>query len=67
MIVFIGNVPADTPSVNIHTAVKAVHTLGKYPIAADLAAIKIEPPTVQPFEAWLKGQPEADAILSARN
>ncbi|MGD0752551.1 MAG: uroporphyrinogen decarboxylase family protein [Anaerolineales bacterium] len=66
MLVFIGNVPADTPPVNIHTAVKAVRTLGKYPIAADLASIKIDPPTPQPFDEWLKGQPEADVIFKAR-
>jgi len=64
--VFIGNVPADTPSINIHTAVKATHTLGKYPIAADLPKIKIEPPTFPPFDEWLKGQPEEDTIRRAR-
>jgi hypothetical protein len=62
----IGNVPADTPSVNIHTAVKATHTLGKYPIASDLLKIKIEPPSFQPFDVWLKGQPEEETILKAR-
>ncbi len=62
----IGNVPADTPSMNIHTAVKAVHTLGKYPIASDLSAVKIEPPAFQPFDKWLKGQPEEETILKAR-
>jgi uroporphyrinogen-III decarboxylase len=62
----IGNVPADTPSVNIHTAVKATRTLGKYPIAANLSKIKIEPPTFQPFDEWLKGQPEEEVILKAR-
>jgi hypothetical protein len=66
MLVFIGNVPADTPSVNIHTAVKATHTLGKYPIAADLSRIKIDPPVFQPFDAWLKGQPEEETIFKAR-
>jgi uroporphyrinogen-III decarboxylase len=66
MLVFIGNVPADTPSVNIHTAVKATHTLGKYPIVADLAGIKITPPVFQPFDVWLKGQPEEETILKAR-
>ena len=66
LIFFIGNVPADTPPVNIHTAVKAVHTLGKYPIAVDLSAIKIEPPAFQPFDEWLKSQPEADIIFGAR-
>lgn len=66
MLVFIGNVPADTPPINIHTAVKAVHTLGKYPIAADLSRIAIEPPAFPPFDQWLKGQPEEEAILAAR-
>jgi len=66
MLVFIGNVPADTPPVNIHTAIKAVRTIGGYPIAADLSSVKVEPPAFQPFDAWLKGQPEADAIFKAR-
>jgi len=66
MLVFIGNVPADTPSVNIHTAVKATHTLGKYPITADLPKIKIDPPIFQPFDTWLKGQPEEEIILRTR-
>jgi uroporphyrinogen-III decarboxylase len=66
LIVFIGNVPADTPVLNIHTAVKATHTLGKYPIAPDLSKVKIDPPTFQPFDEWLKGQPEADTIFRAR-
>ena len=63
---FIGNVPADTPSLNIHTAVRAVQILGKYPIAADLSSIKVEPPQFQPFDKWLKDQPEADIIFRAR-
>jgi len=63
---FIGNVPADAPPVNIHTAVKAVSTLGRYPIAPDLASIQVEPPTFQPFDEWLKDQPEADIICKAR-
>jgi hypothetical protein len=66
MLVFIGNVPADTPSLNIHTSVKATHTLGRYPIAPDLSKIKIAPPAFQPFDEWLKGQPEADLIFKAR-
>jgi uroporphyrinogen-III decarboxylase len=66
LLVFIGNVPADTPSLNIHTAVKATHTLGKYPIAADLTKIKIEPPTYPTFDEWLKGQPEEETIRKAR-
>ena len=63
---FIGNVPADTPPINVHSALHAVHTLGKYPIAKNLDAIKLEPPRFQPFDEWLKGQPEEEIILKAR-
>ncbi len=66
LLFFIGNVPADTPPINIHTAVHAVHTLGRYPIAKDLSAITIEPPKFQPFDEWVKNQPEADTIFKAR-
>jgi uroporphyrinogen-III decarboxylase len=63
---FIGNVPADTPPLNMHTAVQAVKILGRYPIAPDLASIPVAPARVQPFDIWLKGQPEADLIFKAR-
>jgi uroporphyrinogen-III decarboxylase len=66
LLTFIANVPADTPPVNIHAAVQAVHTLGHYPIAADLASVKFQIPTFQPFDEWLRGQPEADVIFKAR-
>lgn len=66
LVFFIGNVPADTPPVNIHAAVHAVHTLGRYPIAKDLSAITIEPPKFQPFDEWVKDQPEAGTIFKAR-
>jgi uroporphyrinogen-III decarboxylase len=66
LLFFIANVPADTPPVHIHTAVHAVHTLGRYPIASNLSAIEIAPPTFRPFDEWLKGQPEADVIFRAR-
>ncbi|MBN1537454.1 MAG: hypothetical protein JW908_12025 [Anaerolineales bacterium] len=66
MLVFIGNVPADTPSLNVHTAVNAVRTLGKYPIAKDLSKIKVDSPQFKPFDEWLKDQPEADIIFKSR-
>jgi uroporphyrinogen-III decarboxylase len=66
LLFFIANVPADAPPVNIHTAIHAVRTLGRYPIAEDLSAIRVEPPAFQPFDEWLKGQPEADTIYKAR-
>ncbi len=66
LLFFIGNVPADTSPLNIHTAVHAVHTLGRYPIADDLTSIRIEPPSFKPFDEWLKDQPEAEVIFTAR-
>ncbi|OIO89466.1 MAG: hypothetical protein COW33_05025 [Anaerolineae bacterium CG17_big_fil_post_rev_8_21_14_2_50_57_27] len=66
LLFFIANVPADTPPINVHTALYAVHTLGRYPIVKDLASIKIELPKFQPFDEWLKGQPEAETIFKAR-
>jgi hypothetical protein len=66
LLFFIGNAPADTPPVNIHTLVQAVHVLGKYPIAENLDEVVVEPVQFQPFDDWLKGQPEEDIILKAR-
>jgi uroporphyrinogen-III decarboxylase len=66
LIFFIGNVPADTPPLNMHTAVQAVRILGQYPIAQDLSSIKVEPAQFQPFDVLLKNQPEADLIFKAR-
>jgi uroporphyrinogen-III decarboxylase len=63
---FIGNVPADTPPVNIHTAINAVHQIGEYPIANNLSAIQVPSPYFKPFDVWLKGQPEEEIILKAR-
>ena len=66
LLFFIGNVPADTSPLNIHTAVEAVRVLGKYPIEEDLSRIKIDASAYQPFNEWLKGQPEEEIILRAR-
>ncbi|MBN1318337.1 MAG: hypothetical protein JXA42_22855 [Anaerolineales bacterium] len=66
LILTIGNVPADTLPINIHTAVKAVRELTKYPIISDLGAIQISAPVHQSFDDWLKGQPEEKTILKAR-
>ncbi|MEN6298971.1 MAG: uroporphyrinogen decarboxylase family protein [Anaerolineaceae bacterium] len=66
LLLTIGNVPADTPPINVHTAVKAVKELGCYPIAKDLSSIKVELPKFKPFDEWLKDQPEADIIFKAR-
>ncbi len=66
LLFYIGNVPADTPPINVQTAVHAVHTLGRYPIVADLSLISIEPPSFQPFDKWLEDQPQANVIFKAR-
>ena len=66
LVLFIGNVPADTPPLNVHTALQAAHTLGKYPIAADLASVQVPRPSPRPFDEWLKEQPEAEIIFKAR-
>lgn len=66
LLISIANVPSDTSSLSIHTALKAVHELGRYPIAKDLSSIKVEPPQFKPFDEWLKDQPEADIIFKAR-
>jgi hypothetical protein len=60
LLLWIGNVPADTPPLNVHTAVKATRTLGKYPIAQNLSKIMVDPPQFKPFDEWLKGQPEEE-------
>ncbi len=66
LLLMIGNIPADTPPINVHTAVHATHTLGKYPIEEDLNAVKVDIPSCQPFDQWLRDQPEADIIFKAR-
>ncbi|MBN1264631.1 MAG: hypothetical protein JXA25_04010 [Anaerolineales bacterium] len=65
-LMMIGNIPADSPPINIHTAVEATRVLGRYPIAANLSSIAVEPPQFKPFDEWLKGQPEEETILKAR-
>ena len=66
MFAMIGNVPADTPPVNVFAAVAAVHTYGRYPIAKDLDKVRVEIPRFAPFDEWLKGQPEEEVIRKAR-
>lgn len=66
LLIAIGNVPADTSPKNIHSAVEAVRRLGQYPFAENLADIKVPMPPFQPFDEWLKGQPEEAIIMKAR-
>jgi len=62
----IANIPADTDPLNVFVASRAVHTLGRYPIAPDLSKVKVDLPAFEPFEKWLKGQPEEEVIVKAR-
>jgi uroporphyrinogen-III decarboxylase len=54
MMFFFVQIPADTPPVNVHTAVKALKTFGKYPIAENLDDIPFEVPEFEPYHDWLK-------------
>jgi len=65
-IMLISNTPADTPPLHLHTVMQAIKVLGRYPIADDLNSIVVEPPRFQSFDQWLKGQPEEETILKAR-
>ncbi|NVM52126.1 MAG: hypothetical protein HWN66_00395, partial [Candidatus Helarchaeota archaeon] len=52
--VFLANIPADTPSENVHAAIAAAHTYGLKPIADDLDKIKFKPPKRESFQEFKK-------------
>jgi len=54
------------PRRSTSTPPSRVRTLGRYPIAADLAQVRVDVPKFEPFDQWLKGRPEAETILRAR-
>ena len=62
----VGNIPADTPPINVFTAIAAARTYGRYPIAKDLSTVAFELPNFPAFDDWLKGQPEEEVIRRAR-
>jgi hypothetical protein len=69
--IFLANIPADAPPLNIHTAVQAIKTYGRYPIAANLDAVPFEIPKVEPFHDYLQrlsraGDERAARVLSYR-
>lgn len=51
----LANIPADTPADHVHTAVAAIHTFGRKPLAENLDKIKFEMPRRESFLEW-KGQ-----------
>jgi len=67
LVINIANIPADTAPVNVFAASRAVHTLGRYPIAQDLSKVEVPLPKFTPFDEWLKGQPEEEVIRRARS
>jgi hypothetical protein len=62
----VANIPADTPPVNVFSAVAATHVLGRQPMPTDLGKVVFEVPKFQAFDEWLKGQPEEERIRKAR-
>lgn len=73
--VMIGDVSAGTPPVNVFTAVAAVHTHGRYPIAADLSQVEVKLPaflSLRGVAAWPAGggshpQSKGDAVRAVRS
>lgn len=65
-LIFFANIPADTPSDHIHTAIAATRTFGKYPIAKDLDEIPFVMKKRESYDEWLQAQPLADTIFNAR-
>ena len=69
--IFLANIPADAPPLNIHTAIRAIQTYGRYPIPANLDAVPFEIPKVEPFHDYLgrlsrAGDERAARVLSYR-
>jgi len=65
-LIFFANIPADTPSDHIHSAIAATRIYGRYPIAENLNAIPYEFPKRESYDQWLKSQSIADTIFNAR-
>jgi len=51
--IYLNQIPADTRPENVHAAVAACHTLGKYPIAENLDDVKVEIPERESFTEFL--------------
>ncbi|MGQ9493527.1 MAG: hypothetical protein ACUVR2_07170 [Anaerolineae bacterium] len=49
LLIFLANIPADAPPVNIHTAIQAIKTYGRYPIPKDLDSVSFQIPKFEPF------------------
>lgn len=55
LLIFFANIPADAPPVNIHTAIQAIKTYGRYPIPKDLDSVPFQIPEFEPFQEYVKG------------
>ena len=58
-IVFLNQIPAETPPEHIHAAVAACHTYGQFPIPENLDEIEFEVPQRESFSEFLSSKGEA--------
>lgn len=56
--IYLNQIPAETPPENIHAAVAACHTYGRYPIAEQLDDVVFEPPQRESFAEFLQSKGE---------
>jgi uroporphyrinogen decarboxylase len=57
-IVFLNQIPAETPPEHIHAAVAACHTYGRFPIAENLDDVEFEVPERESFSEFLRDKGE---------
>jgi len=50
----LANIPTDTPSIHVHSALAAVTAYGKYPIKDDLNDVKVEIPERESFREYVE-------------
>jgi uroporphyrinogen-III decarboxylase len=60
--VIMSNVPADTPPRHIHTAVSAVHTYGRLPLAENLDTVTFQIPERESFSEYIYKMSEGNGL-----
>ena len=65
-LLFMANIPADTPSDHVHTVISAARAFGRYPIAENLGSVSFRPPHRESFDEWLKNYELGEEIFRAR-
>ncbi len=58
--IFLANIPADAPPQHVSTAVQAVHTYGRLPLAENLEQVQFKPKPIGSFKDYLAGRPDRD-------